>query len=77
MEKIKYTFAKDPDGYAKMARMKKGDKMIFAFWFYDSDLAAGETKTEYVDRMLREAGYESREHFWILNHNLPQRQIKK
>jgi hypothetical protein len=64
---MKFTFAKDPKGYAKKVMMKNGDQKLFVCYLYHDEIQEGETPSEAVDRFLKEAGYNSREDFWEHN----------
>lgn len=77
MENIKYTFSKDSTGfsYAKAVHMKKGEERLFVCWLTDFDPLEGETKSQAVDRILTNAGYESREDFW--NHKMNESKVKE
>ncbi|MED4342847.1 hypothetical protein [Bacillus licheniformis] len=64
---MKYTFAKDPEGYAKKVMLKDGDQKLFVCWLYQEEIQEGESPSKAVDRQLKEAGYSSREDFWEHN----------
>jgi hypothetical protein len=66
---MKYIFSNDPSGnYCKKVELKNGNDRLFVCWLYPEDVKEGETKSQAVDRLMKEAEYESREDFW--NHKM-------